>query len=264
MVNAKNITLAALATTVVAAVVGVEVYNNGSYKTQVAFHGSKIEAGEIYSESANSCDTLDRDAKGSKGACLDNATRMEVKLEMANGLVIAQIDDQVSIYRQSATGLVHVADAKASDVTVQGEGELPANIERATTQSRTERTVTVGDDFTIVIDSVNSVNAQPLDFSAEKKASRSLVSRAQSAAAGRKLWGRVINWCAFHCVRFAAALITCAGLTAAVPWLVYFACFSAFTAFVAMFYYCDGSGNVPTPSGYDGHTAPQMPPPTAS
>jgi hypothetical protein len=191
MVNAKNITLAALATTVVVAVVGVEVYNSGTYKTQVAWHGTGIVSGETYAESVQACGDMNTSSKDNGlNACIENNKRTEMKMEMESGVVVAMINDDVSVFTRTATGLVHVSDGSAADLRILGEME-GASDEQDEVMSKLDlqkegNVLNFGNDVKIVLDEI-ATNPQPLDFSEERAASkRSLLSSRQ----GRALWGK--------------------------------------------------------------------------
>jgi hypothetical protein len=189
MVNAKNITLAALTTTVVVAVVGVEVYNSGTYKTQISFHGQDIKSAQVYAESVQACGDVSRQAKGDNmSACIESNKRTEAKLEMENGIVFAQINDDCSLFTRTATGLVHVGDASALEMKVVMGSEAEANMEKYGDYEVTKvnNTINMGPDMKLIIDEVSS-NPKPLDFSEERAASsRSLLATRQN----RNLWGR--------------------------------------------------------------------------
>ena len=191
MVNAKNITLAALATTVVVAVVGVEVYNSGNYKTQVAFHGAGITAAEIYAESVQACGDVDRAGKGEKlNACIDNNKRTEMKWEMDSGIVVAMINDDVSMFTRTASGLVHVSDHSATEMKMfNGEDKDELDLDNVTQPTKVGNVIDFGNDVKIMVDEV-ATNPKPLDFSEERAASkRSLLASRE----GRQTFGRWYN-----------------------------------------------------------------------
>lgn len=191
MVNAKNITLAALATTVVVAVVGVEVYNSGTYKTQVAWHGTGIVSGETFAESVQACGDMETSSKDNGlNACIENNKRTEMKMEMESGVVVAMINDDVSVFTRTATGLVHVSDGSASEMKIlgamEGQTEEKDEIMSKLDLQKEGNVLNYGNDVKIVVDEI-ATNPQPLDFSEERAASkRSLLSHRQ----GRALWGK--------------------------------------------------------------------------
>jgi len=211
MVNARNLSLAGLATTLVIAVVGVETYNSGVYKTKIDFHGSfgglNIERGSIYSESTQSCGSLGRAAKGEKVACLENTSTMESRMEMSNGLTYTEVNGEASIfvrtekgYGAAMVGLV-LADtdfvaptidmeaAKNFDASVETTGHIEQTVEGRV------HTISLGADKIVFDEVINGAAATHVDFSEENAvAGRSLLA---SRNTRRALWGagkKAHNW----------------------------------------------------------------------
>jgi hypothetical protein len=176
MVNAKNITLAALATTVVVAVVGVEVYNSGTYKTQVSYHGAGIASAQTYAESTQGCGDLSGSSKGQNmNACMENNKRTEMKMELDSGIVVAMINDDVSLFTRTASGLVHVTDGSASEIRMVGLSETRSTAEEEimgdVNVTKNGDVVDFGTGVKIVIDEI-AANPTPLDFTEERAASK--------------------------------------------------------------------------------------------
>lgn len=197
MVNARNLSLAALASVIVVAVVGVETYKSGNYKTQVAFHGSledkfTIDRGVIFGESSKSCGNLGRATKGDEVACVEvNDTTTQAKVEF-NDFVYAARNGEIALFARVEGGLYPIYTDASDNV------EMPAG--------EVEPTFVTGSDgqikslevqgFKLIIDSVvNGAAAQPIDFSEEEEAAgRALL--ATRGVRGRKAawWKKTNNW----------------------------------------------------------------------
>jgi hypothetical protein len=211
MVNARNLSLAGLATTLVIAVVGVETYNSGVYKTKIDFHGSfgglNIERGSIYSESTQSCGSLGRAAKGEKVACLENTSTMETRMELSNGLTYTDVNGEASVFVRTEKGYgaaivgLTLADTDFVAPTIDWEAakNFDASLESTSQLTQTVEgrvhTIAVGDDKLVFDEVINGAAATHVDFSEEN----AVVGRSLLAARNtrRALWGagkKAHNW----------------------------------------------------------------------
>jgi hypothetical protein len=225
MVNARNISLAALASVVVIAVVGVETYKSGNYRTQINFHATldntkdlTIERAQVFGESATTCGNLGRATKGDEVACLEaNDTTTEAKIEMNNGFIYAMKDGDVALFLRLDEGLYPIfTDAQANIEVPEAteEGQAPTVVRDRNGQIQSIE----GDIFKIQIDSiVNGAAAQHIDFSEEEEASgRALL--ATRGVRGRKAawWKKTNNW-----RKKKAKKIACAGAIALMlAWII--------------------------------------------
>lgn len=271
MVNAKNITLAALATTVVVAVVGVEVYNSGTYKTQVTYHGAGIKSAETFAESVQACGDLSESTKGQPmNACIENNKRTEMKMELDSGVVVAMINDDVSLFTRTASGLVHVSDGSASEIRIaalsEGTTEEDEEVINSANVTKNGNVVDFGTGVKIVIDEI-ATNPQPLDFSEERAASkRSLLAAREGRENYRfskkwwkslyKYWKKVKKktkclyqivkvWLYFHfCL---AAVVMTTFTWGMAGFLIIWRCGSFLLALVGAYTHCGSDRSVPNP-----------------
>lgn len=199
MVNARNLSLAALATVVIVAVVGVETYKSGNYKTQVNFHGAmagkmNIQRGQVFGESSTSCGNLGRATKGDEVACVEaNDTTTEVKIEV-DDFVYAARNGEYALFARIEGGLYPIHTDAVSSVELP---EMDENVKPTVQEGPNGQIKSLEiQGFKLEIDSVvNGAAAQHIDFSEEDEASgRALL--ATRGVRGRKAawWKKTNDW----------------------------------------------------------------------
>jgi len=200
MVNARNLSLAALASVVTVAVVGVEQYNSGVYKVAVNFHGSLgktvVERASLYAESTEGCGSLGRSTKGDTVACIEESSETtELRVELGNGLVFAQIGDEMFGYDRTETGLTEIFAGLVEKPTDAGS-KTEAPVPTTTTDSNGVVTKVESGDFKIMIDTtVSGAAAQHVDFSEEEQASgRSLLASRTGSVRKAAWWKKWKKW----------------------------------------------------------------------